>query len=142
MVALFLDFCHKYRHGYLDELSLRLFTEKLKDKGQQTFQIKEASEVVRLYYRMAGAAKDALPLSAGEPKTASNQPPSATQPEASSWRDKLTKLRKEIRVRHYSAKTLSSYYGWARKEHRSPLDFQKYIYAWMTGDSQQSFVLH
>ena len=27
----------------------------------------------------------------------------------------LTKLREEIRVRHYSAKTLTSYYGWARK---------------------------
>ena len=23
----YLDFCHKYRHGYLDELSLGLFTE-------------------------------------------------------------------------------------------------------------------
>ncbi|PLX95580.1 MAG: hypothetical protein C0620_03940 [Desulfuromonas sp.] len=31
----YLDFCHKYRHGYLDELSLGLFTEKLKDKGQR-----------------------------------------------------------------------------------------------------------
>ncbi|WP_167317479.1 phage integrase N-terminal SAM-like domain-containing protein [Prosthecochloris aestuarii] len=29
--------------------------------------------------------------------------------------DELIKLREEIRVRHYSAKTLSSYYGWTRK---------------------------
>jgi len=39
----YLDFCHKYGHGYLDKQSLGLFTEKLKDKGQRSSQIEEAS---------------------------------------------------------------------------------------------------
>lgn len=50
----YLDFCRKYGHGYLEERSLALFTEKLKDKGQRPFQIEEASRAVRLYCRMAG----------------------------------------------------------------------------------------
>ena len=43
------------------------------------------------------------------------QPPASTQSGGASWGDELTKLREEIRVRHYSAKTLMSYYRWARK---------------------------
>ncbi len=33
----YLDFCHKYGYGYLDERSLGLFTEKLKDNGQRSY---------------------------------------------------------------------------------------------------------
>ena len=46
----YLDFCHKYGHGYLEKRSLGLFTEKLQAKGQHSFQIEEASCAVRLYY--------------------------------------------------------------------------------------------
>ena len=63
----YLDFCHKYGHGYLDERSLGLFTEKLNGKGKRPFQIEEAARAVRLYYRMAGNAKGVLSASACEP---------------------------------------------------------------------------
>lgn len=33
----YLDFCNKYGHGYLDERSLGLFTEKLKNKAQRSY---------------------------------------------------------------------------------------------------------
>lgn len=111
----YLDFCHKYGNGYLDELSLGLFAEKLQDKGQHPFQIEEASRAVRLYYRMAGETKDALPTPACEPERISKLPPATMKSEGASWVGELTRLREEIRIRHYSAKTLSSYYGWARK---------------------------
>ena len=64
---------------------------------------------------MTGKAEDALPTPASEPERILKLPPASTQSEGASWIDKLTKLKEEIRVRHYSAKTLSSYYGWARK---------------------------
>lgn len=67
----YLDFCHKYGHGYLDKQSLGLFTEKLEDKGQRSSQIEKASRAVRLYYRMAGEAEDTLPPPDGEPETPS-----------------------------------------------------------------------
>ena len=111
----YLDFCHKYGNGYLDELSLDLFTEKLKDKGQRPSQIKEASRGVRLYYRMAGEAEDALPTPACEPERSSKRPPASMKSEGVSRVGELIKLREEIRIRHYSAKTLSGYYGWSRK---------------------------
>lgn len=111
----YLDFCHKYGHGYLDKQSLGLFTEKLKDKGQRSSQIEEASCAVRLYYRMAGETDGRLSPPACEPEITSKTPPASTQSKGASWVDELIKLREEIRVRHYSAKTLSSYYGWARK---------------------------
>ena len=111
----YLDFCHKYEHGYLDELSLGLFTEKLQDKGQYSSQIVEASHAVRLYYQMAGKTKDPLPIPANEPAPPSKQPLSTTRSEGEPWISELAKLKEEIQVRHYSAKTLSNYYGWARK---------------------------
>ncbi|ASQ90462.1 integron integrase [Prosthecochloris sp. GSB1] len=111
----YLDFCHKYEHGYLDERSLGLFTEKLKDKGQRSFQIEEASCAVRLYYRMVEETNDIPSPPASEPEITAKTPPASTQSDGASWVDELTKLREEIRVRHYSAKTLSSYYGWTRK---------------------------
>jgi len=61
LLRYYLDFCHKYGHVYLDELSLGLFTDKLQNKGQSSSQIEEASCAVRLYYyRMAGGTEDAL----------------------------------------------------------------------------------
>jgi len=101
----YLDFCHKYGHGYLEERSFVLFTEKLKVKGQRSSQIEEASRAVRLYYRMAGNVDGVLSASACEPKIIAKRSPAPTQSEGASWVDELTKLREEIRVRHYSAKT-------------------------------------
>lgn len=95
----YLDFCHKYGNGYLDELSLGLFAEKLQDKGQHPFQIEEASRAVRLYYRMAGETKDALPTPACEPERISKLPPATMKSEGASWVGELTRLREEIRKR-------------------------------------------
>ncbi|EPG5479656.1 hypothetical protein MX861_006687, partial [Pseudomonas aeruginosa] len=87
----YLDFCHKYGNGYLDELSLGLFAEKLQDKGQHPFQIEEASRAVRLYYRMAGETKDALPTPACEPERISKLPPATMKSEGASWVGELTR---------------------------------------------------
>jgi integron integrase len=111
----YLDFCHKYSHGYVDERSLGLFVRKLETKGEHSSQVEEASCAVRMYYRIAEEADDLLPQPPPEPEKTSKLPPAADQPAGASWVDELAKLREEIRVRHYSPKTLSSYYGWARK---------------------------
>ena len=46
----YLDFCHKYGHGYVEEGSLGLFARKLETKGQDAQQIDDASKAVRIYY--------------------------------------------------------------------------------------------
>lgn len=85
------------------------FTEKLKDKGQRSSKIDDASRAVRLYYRIVEETNNDIPSSpACEPKTISKPSPAFTQSEGASWVDELTTLREEIRVRHYSAKTFVS----------------------------------
>ena len=82
----YLDFCHKYGHGYLEQRSLGLFiTEKLQAKGQRSFQIEEASCAVRLYYRMAGETNDIPSPPASEPEITSKTPPWAPARAPISW---------------------------------------------------------
>jgi integron integrase len=110
----YLDFCHKYGHGYVDEGSLALFSSKLSSKGQSSGQVDEALRAVRLYYSMVAGAPECLP----EPDSEDVESP-ITEPilvtEGASWESELQTLSNEIRVRHYSPKTLKSYYGWAKK---------------------------
>jgi hypothetical protein len=44
------DFCHKYHHPVMASDSLNAFLEKLLEKKQNDFQVKQASQAVLLYY--------------------------------------------------------------------------------------------
>jgi len=116
----YLDFCHKYGHGYLEERSLGSFARKLESKGQGRVQVDEASRAVRIYYRMAAGVDDLLPTSLPDPETPIKPPMPGPLTEGASWADELVRLSEEIRVRHYSPKTVACYYGWAKK-------FQAYV---------------
>ncbi|KPA12884.1 integrase fusion protein, partial [Candidatus Magnetomorum sp. HK-1] len=44
------DFCHKYEHPVNNQKSLSFFTNKLREKKQKEFQIKQAVDAISLYY--------------------------------------------------------------------------------------------
>ena len=46
------DFCHKYHHPATHHESLRLFKNKLRQKKQKDFLIKQASDAVSIYYEV------------------------------------------------------------------------------------------
>ena len=48
----YLDFCFKYNYNHLNEDSVKLFIEKLKEKGQNSQQQKQAFHAVSLYYEL------------------------------------------------------------------------------------------
>ncbi len=95
----YLDFCHKYGHGYIDKQSLGLFTEKLQAKGQRSFQIEEASCAVRLYYRMAGETDGRLSPPACEPAIPSKPPEPSTHLQEVSEGYELTSTRIGLKAR-------------------------------------------
>ena len=115
----YLDFCKKYQHGYADQASLPLFIEKLKSKQQTDLQQNQAKKAVMLYY--SGLEKKE-PARKPEP-----DPPAAglevredmqafvSGKRISPWDRSMEVLENEIRVRHYSKKTLKAYSLWAEK---------------------------
>ena len=140
----YLDFCHKYGLKEYDTQSLTPFINKLKEKKQTAAQQQQAAEAIQIYYGLIQsqygspqkeAAQKSLknmgvhesPGSFQEPLQAKLQPsyrkpdlalkkvaPGASQ---DNWNRAFTELVNEIKVRHYSHKTLKSYSTWVRKLH-------------------------
>jgi|GEM_PF-1951288 len=114
----YLDFCDKYHHEKSSRGSLSLFIQKLKDKNQSDMQRKQAFHDVSIFYELKDPVKDPvndkidvlnikeedIPIKKVEPKTTN-----------SDWRLVCAKLNEEIKLRHYSPKTLKTYRGWVRQ---------------------------
>ena len=115
----YLDFCRKYQHGYADSDSLPLFMEKLKSKNQDSVQRKQAEKAIKLYY--AGIDHPAVVTSQPVlPKTEPLQIREDIKPHGPGekdgpWEKSIEALKNEIKVRHYSPKTLKAYALWAEK---------------------------
>jgi integron integrase len=140
----YLDFCEKYGHPFMNGKSLMLFLEKLKDKNQTWEQCKQAKEAVFLYVEMLKSSGTGLsnksenspaeriivparnivetkvqgnvknnniPTSADTEKNSKSESAIA----AASWNKAFNDLSEEIKVRHYSPKTLDAYLIWAKK---------------------------
>ncbi|MBI5047979.1 MAG: integron integrase [Deltaproteobacteria bacterium] len=123
----YLDFCHKYCHRYADRESLKHFMIKLHEKNQSTVMQEEAARAVAIYYEMLEDSKagdspnSTAPChSAGKSGTV----PSLMMGERNikkegsieyDWQKAYSDLFAEIKVRHYSPKTLRSYSTWVRK---------------------------
>ena len=90
----YLDFCAKYRHPPGDRDSLPEFLRKLSSKGQGVERQQTAAASVQVYFSIlqGGLA----------------QPTGAE----SGWEDCLTRLKEEVRLRHYSPATLRTYRVW------------------------------
>ncbi len=134
------DFCMKYNFNKGNPKSLPHFIKKLESKKQSKFKLIQASDAIRIFYEMNGDSSlafvdgenngrnNAIPLNETL-KTYNNTPSpnkfdtqlSQTVSIKEKWELALTSLSNEIKVRHYSPRTLKSYRGWTIK-------FQKYIF--------------
>jgi integron integrase len=132
----YLDFCKKYQHSYTDHGSLMLFIAKLKEKKQIESQLYQAKKAVEIYYSV---------LSPDFSDTEQNQDhsvkevvaPYESASPAAFWGKALESLTNEIKLRHYSPKTLQSYTLWAEKfryhtrhkppEQLTPLDVKEFL---------------
>lgn len=141
----YLDFCHKYGLKVSDTQSLPDYIGKLKEKKQTTAQQQQAAKAIGIYYSLIQSQSDPplkkpalqshtsmvvqenrgsfhAPLQAklqpsyDKPDSASKK---AIQKDAKEcWDNAFTDLANEIKVRHYSPKTLKSYSTWVRKLYR------------------------
>ena len=127
----YLDFCKKYQHPYAESKSLSLFLAKLEGKKQTPHQQAQAKQAVLLYYSGIGH-KTVATGQVGE-RVESFKAKEVQSP----WKTALNSLSDEIKVRHYSAKTLKSYSLWVEKirffvgqkppEQLSPDDVKKFL---------------
>jgi integron integrase len=131
----FLDFCDKYPVPDSKSERVRLFTEKLREKKQSEAQRERAAFAVSLYFEMqkqeylsAGRGDDChpQPLPQDNPQpyrpivrssyyTEAGYEVKSDSPE---WDAVLEALASEIKVRHYSRKTLKTYALWSRQFQR------------------------
>jgi integron integrase len=134
----FLDFCAKYPVPDSNAERARLFSEKLREKKQTERQRQQAIHAVFLYFEMQGRvipqgeATDEQPLlkcstatPARSPQPAVNQRESQyneagyqEKSDSPEWDEVLATLAAEIKVRHYSRKTLQAYAKWSRQFQR------------------------
>ena len=109
----FLDFCHKYELKPSDRKSLPQFLRKLRDKRQNDHQRKQASHAISIYYELCpiGSAIKKTSERKTEIEETRKQPKSLH----ANWKPVYSALDSEIKIRHYSPKTLKAYKGWVRQ---------------------------
>ncbi len=134
----FLDFCEKYPEINERSELARGFLEKLRSKGQSPHYCRQAAHVVSLFFEMGQQPGSAAfnPQPPAESATVVDLVKSSasrvTRPsqfiaagyeeisDSPEWDAVLAKLADEIKVRHYSRKTLKTYGKWSRS-------FQRYL---------------
>lgn len=139
----FLDYCEKYSVAGEEAHRNEMFLQKLQQKGQSELKRFQASQAVALYFAMLrGGADSRLPAQAVKAEQSVELPPedhSGVLPIASSvaskqsfynvagyqeksdspeWDEAMEKMAAEIKVRHYSRKTLQTYAKWSRSFQR------------------------
>ncbi len=137
----FLDFCEKYKVDGDESGRLRQFINKLKNKGQSEDRRRQAFHAVTLYFSLlkehaAGsqarvARSDAVVVAAEQ--TLQPEPEKTVQVVRRSyyseagyqeksgspeWDAVMASMANEIKVRHYSRKTLKTYANWSRQFQR------------------------
>jgi integron integrase len=139
----YLDFCHNYGFSEPNPQSLPNFIRKLKEKRRTEAQQKQANDAIHIYYELirskpinntselpkhppkpegvseAQNAYRATPLQSklqiDTSKRDSAQNKAAETGIKKNWQTAYRQLSNEIKVRHYSPKTLKSYSTWVRK---------------------------
>jgi len=99
----YLDFCNKYHHDNLKKESLPHFIKKLRNKKQTITQQRQAYHAVLIYYEIEKS--NSIKEKTSDELKIKN----------ADWTSVYDKLNDEIKIRHYSPKTLRAYTGWARQ---------------------------
>lgn len=125
----YFDFSSKYPESRGRSEQVRKFLEKLRDKNQSEAQRRQAAHAISLYFEMQREEEPPqcteIPPSPYVPQTPSQQRKSyyskagyQEKSDSPEWDEVLGKLAAEIKVRHYSRKTLKTYALWSRKFQR------------------------
>lgn len=138
----FLDFKSKYPLPEIRSEQVRLFTQKLQEKKQSTEQQKQAAHALSLFFESQPPKKgvsitltssttprsSAQSSDSGDLVQASVPPPSAgkrfnewhclAKSKSPAWDKVIDTLAAEIKMRHYSRKTLKTYADWSRHYQR------------------------
>ena len=110
----YLDFCVKYHYESSSKESLPHFIQKLRHKKQNNQQQRQASDAISLFYEME------LSNSRNKIATRKKYDDSKRKKEHfeltnTDWTSVYNDLDAEIKLKHYSPKTLRAYRGWARQ---------------------------
>lgn len=141
----YVDFCARYPADGSKSEQLRSFELKLREKGQTAQQRQQAVHAVFLYFEMLHQGQEvtpviprsvvvALPELHLETNETGNQAPQTTyrkpmvaqyhpagyqeKSDSPEWDEVMEKMANEIKVRHYSRKTLKTYAHWSRQFQR------------------------
>jgi len=112
----YLDFCLKYHHEPVNKESLAPFIQKLKDKNQTEKQRKQAFDAISIFYQI-----ERKKTVQGKTQTLKNKNESISRKKTklkstnADWSPVYNGLVSEIKLRHYSPKTLEAYRGWVRQ---------------------------
>jgi len=141
----FLDFVAKYQVSGDESRQVRLFLNKLREKRQTEDQRRQALHAIILYFEMVRRRQPVHLTNSPHVREAQGEhkePPGLISPvlqtsppvkfshysepgynltsDSPEWDELLTKLADEIKLRHYSRKTLKTYATWSRQ-------FQKFL---------------
>ncbi len=111
----YLDFCQKYTHSYADPNSLLLFIEKLEGKNQTSFQQSQAKKAVELYYSGIERSEVSKESQVSYHGVCEGKNVFDSEVKAAPWDIAVDCVKNEIKLRHYSPKTLKAYTLWAEK---------------------------
>ncbi len=125
----YLDFCQRYRFSESNPRSLPNFIRKLKEKRQTNDQQKQAYEAIHIYYELIRSKPEGISDKQNSYQAVSLQSKSQIDTSKSdpgqnkfaqtkvkeNWQAIYKQLSNEIKVRHYSPKTLQAYTIWVRK---------------------------
>ncbi len=158
----FHDFCEKYRVNEEESHHVRSFLDKLREKKQSEQQCRRAYNAVMLYFEMlkyAQTPSEAISSSQAEETYNSGEIRAATtqhsvnvprrsfyseagyqeKSDSPEWDEVLAAMAAEIKVRHYSRKTLKTYAVWSRK-------FQRFLKSKrpqeLSGDDVKEYLTH
>jgi hypothetical protein len=115
----YLDFCLKYKFNQSDKGSLPEFLNKLREKNQTSQQQKQASDAISIFYE-TGTPQTGKYFSGSNKNFIISERQNESKPGNVNWRPVYDALTAEIKLRHYSPKTLKAYTGWVRQ-------FQNYM---------------
>ena len=110
-----MDFCFKYNHDPTIRESVLPFIQKLKAKRQSRHQLAQATKAIELYLEIDGHLEehDKQPLLNTKTFDVSIKKTEVKEANAD-WRPVYNGLESEIKLRHYSPRTLEAYRTWAR----------------------------
>ena len=117
----YLDFCYKYSHAASIPDRLTHFIEKLKQKNQTEQQILQAKQAIALFYKLIESNKRHLSESSTQKNVYTTKPlnekvvQQKALKEKINWKNEFDMLNTEIKLRHYSPKTLKAYSTWISK---------------------------